>query len=40
MVLSMTDIDNDGFLDFYIGGFSGQNMPNFIFRNQKHTCDE
>lgn len=32
--LSMADVDDDGFLDFYIGGFSGQEIPNFIFRNQ------
>lgn len=32
--LSVTDVDNDGFVDFYIGGFSGQDIPNFIFRNQ------
>lgn len=31
--ISFADIDNNGFLDFYNGGFSGQNIPNFVYRN-------
>lgn len=32
--ISFSDIDNNGFLDFYNGGFSGQSIPNFVYRNR------
>lgn len=31
--LAMEDVDNDGFLDFHMGGFSNPDVPNIVFRN-------
>jgi hypothetical protein len=31
--VAFNDVDNDGFLDFLLGGFSNPDLPNTIFRN-------